>query len=138
MLPGGNLIRSIAHSGNSFNGGGMCGEVQTSDYNGNILWDFVYSTPTYCTHHDICPMPNGNVLLISYETKTAAEATQAGCSQSIIIWSEKIVEVKPTGPTTGDIVWEWHVWDHLVQSANVSKDNYFPKTQPLGPLLWCS
>ncbi|MCC6448601.1 MAG: aryl-sulfate sulfotransferase [Chitinophagaceae bacterium] len=124
MEPGGTLVRTIAHSGNSFSGGPVCGEVQKVDYNGNVTWDFVYSTTDYCTHHDICPMPNGNVLLIAYERKTAAQATQAGCSQNIEIWSEKIVEVQPTGATTGTIVWEWHLWDHLVQSNNSAKDNY--------------
>jgi hypothetical protein len=124
MMPGGKLVRSIMHSGNSFNGGGITGGVQIVDYSGTVLWDYVCSSSTFCMHHDICPMPNGNVLLIVYESKTAAEATQAGCSQSITIWSEKIIEVQPTGATTGNIVWEWHLWDHLVQNVNSAKDNY--------------
>ncbi|WP_430401866.1 aryl-sulfate sulfotransferase [Fluviicola sp.] len=124
LEPGGTLVRTVARSGNSFTGGPICGKVQKVDWNGNITWDFVYSTTDYCTHHDIHPMPNGNVLLIAYERKTAAQATQAGCTQSIEIWSEKIVEVQPTGATTGTVVWEWHLWDHLVQNNNASKDNY--------------
>lgn len=125
LLPGGTIVRSVANQGNALNGGGMTGAVQKADYNGTILWDFVYSSATYCLHHDICPLPNGNVLMISYEVKTAAEATQAGCSQNMVIWSEKIIEVQPTGATTGTIVWEWHAWDHLVQNANAAKDNYY-------------
>jgi hypothetical protein len=35
-----------------------------------------------------------------------------------------LIEVEPTGPTSGEIVWEWHVWDHLIQDYNASKDNY--------------
>jgi hypothetical protein len=124
MEPGGTLVRTVARSGNSFTGGPICGKVQKVDWNGNITWDFVYSTTDYCTHHDIHPMPNGNVLLIAYERKTAAQATQAGSSSAIEIWSEKIVEVQPTGATTGTVVWEWHLWDHLVQNNNSSKDNY--------------
>jgi hypothetical protein len=69
-------------------------------------------------------MTNGNVLMISYEVKTSAQAIQAGCSQGITIWAEKIIEVQPTGTTTGTIVWEWHVWDHLCQNYNAAKDNY--------------
>lgn len=124
MLPGGDILRTVKYTPNSFSGGGQTGKLQKVDFNGNVIWDFVYSTTSYAMHHDICPMPNGNVLLISYELKTAAEATQAGCSQNITIWSEKIVEVKQTGPTTGEIVWEWHLWDHLVQNHDPSKDNY--------------
>ncbi len=124
LEPGGTLVRAVSRSGNSFTGGPICGQVQKVDYAGNVTWDFVYSTTDYCTHHDIHPMPNGNVLLISYERKTAAQATQAGCSQAIEIWPDKIVEVQPTGATTGTVVWEWHAWDHLVQNVNSAKDNY--------------
>src|SRR4051812_46415059 len=110
MMPGGDIWRTISHAGNSFTGGPICGEVQKADWNGNILWDYVYSTTDYCTHHDICPMPNGNVLLIAYERKTAAQVTAAGCSTfSSEMWPDKIVEVQPTGATTGNVVWEWHV-----------------------------
>lgn len=124
LLPGGDLIRTINHNGNSFMGGGITGEVQKVDYAGTLLWDYVYSTSTYCMHHDICPMPNGNVLLISYESKTASEATAMGSSVNHIMWPDKIVEVQPSGATGGNIVWEWHSWDHTVQSVNSSAINY--------------
>lgn len=124
MLPGGTLLRSVSVSNSTFSGGGMTGRVQKVDWNGTLLWDFTYSSSTYCCHHDICPMPNGNVLLISYESKTASEVSQAGCQSAIAMWPDKIVEVQPTGATTGTIVWEWHLWDHLCQSYNSSANNY--------------
>ena len=34
------------------------------------------------------------------------------------------MEVKPTGLSTGEIVWEWHVWDHLIQDDDANKANY--------------
>lgn len=127
MIPGGTLVRSVSHSGNSFTGGGMTGQVQKVDWNGNVIWDFVYSNTQYCMHHDICPMPNGNVLLISYELKTSAEVIAAGSSSFTgTMWPDKIIEVQPTGATTGTIVWEWHVWDHLVQNVDSTKANYYP------------
>ncbi|CAN5584129.1 hypothetical protein BH11BAC1_BH11BAC1_08850 [soil metagenome] len=125
MMPGGTLVRSVSHAGNSFTGGGMTGQVQKVDWNGNITWDYVYSTAQYCMHHDICPMPNGNVMLISYELKSSTEVTAAGSSSAITMWPDKIVEVQPTGATTGTIVWEWHVWDHLVQNVDSNRANYF-------------
>jgi hypothetical protein len=70
-------------------------------------------------------MPNGNVLLIAYESKSASEVAAAGCSTfSNTMWPDKIVEVQPTGATTGVVVWEWHAWDHLVQNTNPSAANY--------------
>ena len=35
-----------------------------------------------------------------------------------------MIEVKPTGKTTGEIVWEWHLWDHLIQDHDRSKPNF--------------
>lgn len=124
LLPGGVIVRSVVHPGNYFTGGPICGEVQKVDWNGNILWDYVYSTTAYCSHHDIHPMPNGNVLLIAYESKTPAEVTAAGCSQNITMWPDKIVEIQPVGTTGGNVVWEWKAWDHLCQNYNSAKANY--------------
>jgi hypothetical protein len=124
LLPNHHVMRSCQYSGNQLSGAAMCGEVQEVDWAGNVVWQYIYSTSTYCTHHDIHPMPNGNVLLISYEVKSPTEVTQAGCSQNITMWPDKIVEVQPNGTNGGTIVWEWHVWDHLCQNVNPAKNNY--------------
>lgn len=124
MINGDTLLRSVTKSGNSFSGGPISGQVQMVDWNGNVVWNYVYSTTQYCSHHDIHYMPNGNVLLIAYEAKTATDATAAGCSQAIAMWPDKIVEIQPTGPATGNVVWEWHVWDHLMQNVDATKANY--------------
>ena len=89
LMPGGTLVRSVARQGNQLNSGGVTGEAEKVAWNGTILWDYVYSSTSYCLHHDICPLPNGNVLMICYEVKTAAQVTQAGCSQSITICPKK-------------------------------------------------
>ena len=124
LAPGGNLYRSISKSGNSFTGGPICGQLQKVDWNGNVVWNYVHSTTNEVTHHDFHVMPNGNVLLIVYERKTASEVSAAGCSSSIEVWSEKVVEVQPTGATSGTVVWEWKLWDHLVQNIDANKSNY--------------
>jgi hypothetical protein len=124
LLPGGTLLRTVKTTNSTFTGGGMAGRVQKVDYNGNITWDYTYSTTSHCSHHDICPMPNGNVLLIAYELKTSTEVQNAGCTSPHTMWFDHIVEVQPTGTTTGTIVWEWHMFDHLVQNANSSAANY--------------
>ncbi|TND07868.1 MAG: Uncharacterized protein FD123_2858 [Bacteroidetes bacterium] len=135
LTPGGTLWRTVKKSGNSLTGGGMCGEIMKVDYSGTVLWDYVVSSTTECSHHDICPLPNGNVLMIVYDVKTAAQATQAGCQSAITMWSEKIIEVQPTGATTGTIVWQWNLWDHLCQDYDASKDNYVSSTADY-PELW--
>lgn len=124
LIPGDTLVRAVSKSGNSFNGGAITGEVQKVTWDGTVVWEYTHSSSTYCLHHDIRPMPNGNVLMTSYESKSSTEATNAGCSQGMTIWSEKLIEVKPTGLTSGTIVWEWHLWDHLCQDYSASKPNY--------------
>ena len=124
LLLGGTVLRTVARQGNSFNGGAICGQVQKVDWDGNVLWNYICSTTTYCSHHDIHPMPNGNVLLIVYELKNSTPVSQAGCKWAHTMWPDMILEVQPTGESGGNIVWEWHAWDHLVQDYDPSKDNY--------------
>jgi hypothetical protein len=40
------------------------------------------------------------------------------------LWVDHIIEVEPTGSFGGNIVWEWRLWDHLVQDFDPGKDNY--------------
>ena len=124
LTPGGTLVRSVAKTGTSFSGGPICGKIQKVDFSGAVIWDFVWSTANEVSHHDHHVMPNGNVLLISYDRKTAAEATTAGSTTAIEMWPDEIVEIQPTGATTGTVVWEWKLWDHLVQNVNAAGANY--------------
>lgn len=124
LLPGGTLLRTVKTTNSVFSGGGMAGRVQKVDYSGTLTWDYTYSTTTVCSHHDICALPNGNVLLIAYELKNSAAATAAGSNYAGTLWPDHIVEVQPTGASTGTIVWEWHLWDHLCQDDNASSGNY--------------
>ena len=79
-------------------------------------------------HHDIAKLPNGNVLMIVWDKKTAEEAIAAGRRPELVgdrhLLPDSIVEVKPTGKTTGEVVWEWHLWDHLIQDHDTTKANY--------------
>lgn len=128
MLPGGVLLRTVDVTNNVFTGGGMSGRVQKVDWNGTLLWDYTYSTSTYCAHHDICGLPNGNVLIIAYELKTSSDASAAGSTYNGTLWPDHIIEVQPTGTATGTIVWEWHLWDHLCQDVNANAANYVTNT----------
>jgi hypothetical protein len=79
-------------------------------------------------HHDIRPLPNGNLLAIAWEQKTAEEARAAGRRLELIpeqgIWSEWLLEIEPRPPNDAKIVWEWHVWDHLIQSQDPDAASY--------------
>jgi hypothetical protein len=125
-LGDGTILRTIRVG---FSGsGGAGGGVQKVQWDGSLVWDFRYNTNGNLAHHDIKPLPNGNVIMIAWETKTSAQAIAAGRNPNHIsgniFMPDHVIEVKPTGPTSGDIVWEWHTWDHLVQDFDPTKGNY--------------
>ena len=53
-----------------FSGGGQGGRFQEFDFDGNLVWDFRYNE-TRLPHHDVAVLPNGNILAIVWEAKTA-------------------------------------------------------------------
>lgn len=126
ILDDGTLLRAGDLDNSDFIAGGSGGIVEMIDWDGNSIWQYTISTTTECQHHDIEYLPNGNVLIISWDSKTSAEAQQAGRETSgQVLWSEKIIEVEPDFINGGGtIVWEWKAWDHLIQDFDISKDNY--------------
>jgi len=126
-LGNGTILRTI-RVGIGPSSGGAGGGVQKILWDGTVVWDFRYNTNGVLSHHDVKPLPNGNVLLIAWEAKTRAEAIAAGRNpnnvSNVDFDVDHIIEVQPTGPSTGEIVWEWHVWDHLIQDYDPSKANY--------------
>lgn len=125
LTKGDTLVRAYKPTGNTWNVGPCHGGFQKVLWDGTIVWDYTYySNGSYSPHHDICPMPNGNLLVICLESKSGTESQAAGCSSNITLYAESILELKPTGTNTATIVWEWHLWDHLCQNTNSSKPNY--------------
>ena len=124
----GNIVRGGVYSGNQTTiwnpAPAIGGMLQEYDPNGNVVWEFIYSTSQHVQHHDIEIMPNGNVLFMAWEVKTAAELNQAGFDgANSDKWPTHIVEIQPSG-STANIVWEWHIWDHMIQDFDSSKDNF--------------
>ncbi len=127
LLENGDLLRS-ARIPSNFNVGGSGGRIERFDWDGNLLWAYHYSSPDFHQHHDIEPMPNGHVLVLAWERKTNAEAIAMGRNPDFLgangLWPEHIVELKPIGPDSAEIVWQWHLWDHLVQNFDPALPNF--------------
>ena len=127
ILPDGTLLRAGNANSTIFTSGGQGGIVEKIDWDGNIIWTYTVSDATKCQHHDIRALPNGNVLLIAWDSKTSAEAIALGRDPSLVgatVWGEQILEIQPVGATGGNVVWEWHIWDHMVQDFDNTKLNY--------------
>ncbi len=120
----GNFVYGAVNNGNQLNGAAVGGKVISVDENNNTVWSYTYSNSDHVSHHDMCLMPSGNVLLIAWEVKSTSELEQHGYDNpNSDKWPTHIVEVQQDG-AGGTIVWEWHLWDHMIQDHDASKDNY--------------
>ncbi len=104
-------------------GGGAIVEIR--DWDNELLASFVRNDSLYRLHHDIEPLPNGNILMIAWEYQSAEDAIAAGRVPASMsqnkLWSEVIWE---WDPIQDSIVWEWRVWDHLIQEFDATKAHF--------------
>ncbi len=127
LLSDGTLLRTGVVQSQSFNAGGHGGVIEKIDWDGNVIWTYFISDATNWQHHDVKALPNGNILVIAWESKTNTQAIAKGRNPLLVpttLWSEQILEIQPTGATGGNIVWEWHLWDHLIQDFDNTKPDF--------------
>jgi hypothetical protein len=105
-----------------FRQGGVSGGIQEIDWDGKILWQWKLGDEKRVLHHDIERLPNGNVLALGWEVKTREESIAAGrrpdATADLGLMFEWVVEVQPIRPNGAKVVWEWHVFDHLIQDRD--------------------
>jgi len=122
LCENGFLLRTCAIN-NYF--GVLGGRVELVDWDGNVVWSYNYSNYNVCQHHDAIMLPNGNILMIASERKTRSEAIATGRNPEKLtenfLYPDHLVEIDPDN---NDIVWEWHLWDHLIQDYDSTKANY--------------
>ncbi|GEM_PF-1164454 len=133
LLPDGNLLRQ--------NGIGDFFELRSFPVashgvleivapNGDVLWQFEHCLENnYCLHHDMAPMPNGNILVTEYNAVPKVELEYNGRTprdnEQTIRWFERVLELKPNlEDGTTEIVWMWSDLDHMVQDEFPDRPNY--------------
>ena len=129
LMEDGNLLfMSRLSTNNTFVGGGGGGRLEIYDPFSNLQWQYdYYLANQYCAHHDVEPLPNGNILVISWLEIPIATAITEGRDPAMLgnrLWVEKIVEIQPVGSNGANIVWEWSVMDHLVQEYSSNRNNF--------------
>jgi len=121
LLPNGKLLASLEADEPVIKLGGKGGKLQLIAPDGTVEWEFIHSTLAGETHHDAELLPNGNIIAMVWERRSPEEAEQAGFMIDSEAFVEAIIEINPT---TDEIVWEWHSWDHLIQDHDETKDNF--------------
>lgn len=130
LLESGELLRTgaITIKPTTFEGqvGGSGGIIEMLDWNGNVTWSKTLATETYLSHHDVEVLPNGNILAVVWEAKTAQEAKELGRTRinGDSLWADAIYEICRASVnnncTDGEIVWRWSTWDHVIQDSDSS------------------
>ena len=129
LLPNGNLLRGSRDPAQlGFKTGGTGGILQELAWDGSVVWEWKLSEAGRVHHHDVSALPNGNVLLLAWEVKSPEEARRAGRRADQIpeqgLWPDVVLEIEPIGSRGANVVWEWHVWDHLIQNHDPEAPNH--------------
>jgi hypothetical protein len=69
LLEDGSLLRTEnTRKNNRFKGtGGIGGRVAKYNLDGNLTWSYTLDSDQMCLHHDVEPLPNGNILLVAWD-----------------------------------------------------------------------
>ncbi|HLP63017.1 aryl-sulfate sulfotransferase [Flavobacterium sp.] len=115
LLANGNLLRAGKEN------------LEIRDWENNVIWSYPTTANGIEQHHDIEPLPNGNILCIARDMYSQSAMTNVGRNPTITdaeFRMEKIVELQPIGTNQANVVWEWKYMDHLIQDFDATKANF--------------
>ncbi|SDI20446.1 aryl-sulfate sulfotransferase [Winogradskyella thalassocola] len=116
----------LLENGNLLVGSELTTEIK--DWDDNLIWSINYQDFLGTSiHHDIEPLPNGNYLVLVRDVYSKVDLLEEGLDPSYNLDTmvlDKILEIEPVGTNSANIVWEWKLFDHLVQDYDSSKSNY--------------
>ncbi|MDX2359260.1 MAG: aryl-sulfate sulfotransferase [Crocinitomicaceae bacterium] len=126
LMEDGTLLRACNfQNGSPISGGGGGGRIEALSPDLQVAWAFEYANDSVRLHHDFEIMPNGNILMIAWELKDTQTAIDFGRDPLLVgangMYPEHIIEYNPT---TQQIDWVWHAWDHIIQDFDAGKPNY--------------
>jgi hypothetical protein len=125
----GSLLRIARDpAGVGFKSGGVAGYVEKVGWDSEVRWRWHFASENAINHHDIERLPNGNILVIGWELRTEQESLRAGRRPELTpkqgLWPDFLIEIEPISTDDARIVWEWHAWDHLIQSWDSEAPDY--------------
>ena len=108
----------------------MDGSVREYTWDNEFVWEADLIDTKIYQHHAIDIMPNGNILAILWGYYSLDEALAMGLDPELVdiefkdhpyLLPDRIVEIDRS---TGEFVWQWDTWDHLVQDFDPDLPNY--------------
>lgn len=128
LLPNGHLLHTATLPSRQIMMPGGGGRIEEFDWDGNLVWSFDLSDGDKLMHHDIEPLPDGNILAITWYKRTADELIALGRDPTSMSFSrlyiDSVLEIEPRETGGGQIVWEWDLTDHFIQDYDADKPNY--------------
>ncbi|HPG09445.1 MAG TPA: aryl-sulfate sulfotransferase [Saprospiraceae bacterium] len=128
LLPNGYLVRCSRDrdfSTDTIVAGGFGEYVDILTWENKKLYSFAINNSRFRLHHDVAPMPNGNILMLAWERVGADEIIPLGRDPNTLpnneLWPDKILE---WDPVKDSIVWEWRSLDHFVQDRDSILPNF--------------
>ena len=106
------------------------GSIREYTWDGEWVWEVQFLDAETHQHHAIDIMPNRNILAIFWDYHSLDDALAMGLDPRLIdfgfknhpyLLPDRIVEIDRS---TGELVWEWDSWDHLVQDRDPDLPNY--------------
>jgi hypothetical protein len=101
LLPNGNLLRAgeLAGKEHLFSPYGYGGLIEEVKWNSDPVWKLKYADRSHMQHHDVTPLPNGNVLFLAWQRKSGAQAIATGRNPATLadgeLWPDSVVEYNP-------------------------------------------
>ena len=132
LLENGDLLRMVRVDTTASGVG-----IERRSWDGEIQWLFTLPDSIAQLHHDVRLMPNGNFLVAGTVSMTRSEAISAGRDTSytvIKVDAEQLLEIKPIGTDSGEIVWLWNSMDHMIQDRDSTLSTFGKVSEHPGKL----
>lgn len=123
FLDNGLMLRTFKTNDGNFFQASTGGAIELVDWENNTVGSYKISNPRVIQHHDALMMPNGNLLLLTWDKFTDDELDEYGATTDQL-WSEGVYEIELINDTEYEIVWEWNLKNHVIQDNFTDKDNY--------------
>lgn len=129
LLENGLLLRGVETGTALYDGLAMIHErLELVDETGEIIWFFDYVSEKFVMYYDFLMMENGNILASVYNVIPRSIAVENGRDPSTLrtdVLADGIIEICPDYVNGGGkIVWEWNLFDHIVQDFKEDGANY--------------